>query len=273
MRISCQLAVWSLLWTCVNVLGKVPCAGGADDLAGNVADVNRWAVDAAREGLRESNNYPWYDAAEDELRQIELAPPTPPPEARDWELNLPDWQPPQRNWNWNIGFWEGIQWIVSGLLVILLVGALILLLRVMWQRDRVPQLSTAESSQQGLARDAEQIENLPFPMEIPKTDLLSEVRRHYENGNYGEAMAYLFSYQLVHLDKHHLIRLAKGKTNRQYMKELHGGKRLRGMVRQTMLAFEEFFFGGHAIDRKRFELSWQDLDDFHKTVQELMPSA
>jgi hypothetical protein len=272
MKTSRQHVVWLLLWSCLHVLPIAPCAA-ADEAVSDTRDVNRWAVDAARDGLRDSNNYPWYDAAEDELRQIEFTPPTPPPEAQDWELNLPDWQPQQRNWNWNISFWEGVQWIVSGLLVILLVGALVLLLRVIWRRDRLSNASLAESRQQALATEAEQIENLPFPVERPKTDLLSEARRNYENGSYGEAMAYLFSYQLVHLDKHHLIRLAKGKTNRQYMKELHGGHRLRGMLRHTMIAFEDFFFGNHAIDRKRFELCWQDLDDFHKTVQELMPSA
>jgi hypothetical protein len=90
---------------------------------------------------------------------------------------------------------------------------------------------------------------------------------------------YLFSYQLVHLDKHHLIRLAKGKTNRQYLRELRAqneesdGQGLRGILRRTMIAFEDCFFGDHAIEKNRFEACWQRLDDFHKTVQQLMPTV
>ena len=45
------------------------------------------------------------------------------------------------------------------------------------------------------------------------------------------------------------------------------------MLRQTMIAFEDCFFGDHAIEKKRFEACWQRLDDFHKTVQQLMPTV
>jgi hypothetical protein len=42
------------------------------------------------------------------------------------------------------------------------------------------------------------------------------------------------------------------------------------MLRQTMIVFEEFFFGDHVIEKNRFEACWRRLDDFHKTVQQLM---
>lgn len=264
--------VWLLLWSLLNGL-LIARGAGAEDEQDSITENDPWAVQAAREGLRESDNYPWYDAAEDDLRQLEFEPPTPPPEARDWELNLPQWQSQQQNWNWNISFWEGVQWVVWVLLVIFLVGSLGLLIRVIWQRDRFSGGISAAMRQESLAREAEQIENLPFPVERPQTDLLGAARQHYELGNYGEAIVFLFSYQLVHLDKHQLIRLAKGKTNRQYLHELRDRQGLRGMLRQTMIAFEDFFFGDHAIEKNRFETCWRHLDDFHKTVQQLMPSA
>ena len=258
---------WSLLWSLLNVFSIAHGAVAEDEYNG-VKSNDPWAVQAARDGLRETNNYPWYDAEEDNLRQLEFEPPTPPPEARDWELNLPQWQTQQRNWNWNIGFWEGIQWVVWAILVIFLVVSIGLLIRVMWQHDRMPGQISAAMQQDALAREAEQIENLPFPVERPKSDLLGEARHNYELGNYGEAIVYLFSYQLVHLDKHQLIRLAKGKTNRQYLRELRDRQGVRGMLRQTMIVFEEFFFGDHVIEKNRFEACWRRLDDFHKTVQQ-----
>ena len=51
-------------------------------------------------------------------------------------------------------------------------------------------------------------------------DLLAEARRHYQAGNYGAAIVYLFSFQLVQLDRRQIIQLAKGKTNRQYLREV-----------------------------------------------------
>ena len=278
MRTSCKQVGWSLLWSFLNVL-LIAHGAGAEDEHNAVKKNDRWAVKAARDGLRESNNYPWYDAEEDNLRQLEFEPPIPPPEAQDWELNLPQWQTQRQNWNWNISFWEGIQWVVWALLVIFLVGSIGVLIRVIWQRDRLSGRISAASRQEALAREAEQIENLPFPVQRPQTDLLGEARHNYELGSYGEAIMYLFSYQLVHLDKHQLIRLAKGKTNRQYLRELRvpdgniDRQGLRGVMHQTMIACEDFFFGDHAIEKKRFEACWQHLDDFHKTVQQLMPTV
>ena len=68
--------------------------------------------------------------------------------------------------------------------------------------------------------DAARIESLPFPVAAGRLDLLAEARRHYQAGNYGAAIVYLFSFQLVQLDKRQIIRLAKGKTNRQYLREV-----------------------------------------------------
>ena len=121
MKTSCKQVGTSLLWSLLNVfLIAHGAAAGDEDNA--VKTNGQWAVKAARDGLRESNNYPWYDAEQDNLRQIEFEPPTPPREAQDWELNLPQWQQQQRNWNWNMTFWEGIQWVVWALLVVFFVA-------------------------------------------------------------------------------------------------------------------------------------------------------
>jgi hypothetical protein len=103
----------------------------------------------------------------------------------------------------------------------------------------------------------------------PETDLLSEARRYYEAGDYSKAIIYYFSYQLVQLDEHQRIRLARGKTNRQYLREVHTQPVLREITEITMVAFEDVFFGNHALNRERFERCWNRLDDFRQQLQQV----
>ena len=51
-------------------------------------------------------------------------------------------------------------------------------------------------------------------------DYLDEAQRLYRNGDYAQAIIYLFSHQLLQLDRRHWLRLVKGKTNRQYLREV-----------------------------------------------------
>ena len=115
---------------------------------------------------------------------------------------------------------------------------------------------------------ADRVEKLPFRVQRPRADLLGEARRSYQAGDYAEAIVYLFSYQLVYLDKHDLVHLARGKTNRQYLREMGRGPGIVPVVEQTMLAFEDVFFGGHGLDRSRFELCWNGLEQFQRDVQQ-----
>jgi hypothetical protein len=117
------------------------------------------------------------------------------------------------------------------------------------------------------ARDVDRIESLPFKIRGAPSDFLGQARRLFEAGNYSEAIIYLFSYQLVQLDKNHLIRLAKGKTNRQYLREIRQRANLRTILEATMIAFEDAFFGRKALSKDRFESCWQRLDEFHHELE------
>ena len=77
----------------------------------------------------------------------------------------------------------------------------------------------------------------------------------------------LFSYLLVEMDQHQLIRLAKGKTNRQYLREIGRRRSLRGLVERTMIAFEAVFFGHHGLDREGFEACWSQVAEFQRLVE------
>lgn len=230
--------------------------------------------ETAREALRDGG-FPWYDEKTDDLEALRVEPQTPPPEAKDWSLDL-DLDVP----NWDFDFWHYVTWFIWGTLIAALVWVLILLVRAAIQGGKFGFGSAGESETKDLARESEQLANLPFPIERPRGDLLAEARQHYETGDYGNAIVYLFSYQLVHLDNNQLIRLAKGKTNRQYLRELGAStlssaspRTIRALMTQTMVAFEEVFFGQHPLDRQEFEACWQRMDEFHRDVQRLAPAT
>ena len=117
------------------------------------------------------------------------------------------------------------------------------------------------------------VEALPFMRQRSLDDLLGQARQHYLAANYDEAIIYLFSYQLVELDRRNLIRLAVGKTNRQYLRELRGRGTLAGLVEHTMVAFEDVYFGGHRLTRQRFESAWDRLPEFESLVASFGPES
>jgi hypothetical protein len=222
------------------------------------------AVRSAGEGLTESARFPWYDSANGRLIPVNVRPNPAPPKIRNWERAMPK-KRRSVSWRWPADVLELLVWVVLG---ILLVALLVLIVRAFYQRRiRMWVLAGADAAREDAATDADRVEQLPFAVKRPQSDLLGEARRNYEAGNYGEAIIYLFSYQLVHLDKHDLVRLAKGKTNRQYLREVRGLPKLVRIVGDTMIYFEEVFFGGHAVDRAQFESCWNQLDQFHGEVE------
>ena len=153
----------------------------------------------------------------------------------------------------------------AGLLALL--GFLIyLLVRTYLLSHAAPEV--ADSPERETKTEGDLIESLPFEVPRPQGDLLAEAKRLYEQGAYAQAIIYLFSYQLVQLDRHQAIRLSRGKTNRQYLRELQPRPDLRGMLERTMIAFEDVFFGHYVLDRAGFERCWERLDEFHQRLSE-----
>ncbi len=91
-------------------------------------------------------------------------------------------------------------------------------------------------------------------------------RRLHDEGRFSEAIVYLFSHELIELDRHHLIRLARGKTNRQYLRELSGKSDLRSLLSRTIDRFERAFFGAERLDRQSVDVCWNDLPNFAALV-------
>ena len=103
---------------------------------------------------------------------------------------------------------------------------------------------------------------------LPKGDLWSEIERLYQAGDYNRAIVYLYAFQLIKLDQHQCIRLAKGKTNRVYVQELSSRPELQGLLARTMIPFESVFFGGHPLDRQAFEACWREAETFRRLVEQ-----
>lgn len=218
------------------------------------------AIEAGRKALNGYIRFPWYDQERDTIRRIDVYPPQDVTARKSkWEVKPPKWSWPP----WLTTLLEIIGWILLALAILLVIYAL--MRAVVFEGWRS---ADAESNENSLHGDIDRIEALPFQLQRPQTDLLAEARRHYEAGEYGQAIIYLYSYQLVQLDRHQLIRLSKGKTNRQYLREVRPRRNLFDLLARSMVTFEDVFFGHHTVDRERFESCWQRLDEFHQQLEQ-----
>ncbi len=209
------------------------------------------AIDDGGQALRSGNRFPWYDRARDSLQRV--------------EVRVPE-KPTFLNFSPVLNFL--IFWGALVVLALLLAALVLMLLRA----ARLRKASARNRGEPLPIGEAQRIEALPYPVARTKLSLLDQARHFYQAGNYTAAMLYLFSHQLVQLDRHQVIRLAKGKTNRQYLREVGQAGLLRQLVGQTLVAFEDVFFGHHAIDRRRFEACWSRLPEFESLLAQGAPS-
>ncbi|REK39946.1 MAG: DUF4129 domain-containing protein [Planctomycetota bacterium] len=201
------------------------------------------AVESAGRALGGWSSYPWYDRETDSVQPLNVRPPSKP------------WNPPNLGWLGTIigGFLEIMSYLVIWVIAPLIVLAIIYyLIRAFLDSERNEITTDSEET-----FSIDRIEALPAKIRVPVDSLLSEARRHYEAGDYRQAIIYLYSHQLLELDRKQLIRLAKGKTNRQYLRELASRKTLRELFEPTMFTFEDVFFGGRELTRAAFEACWE----------------
>jgi hypothetical protein len=234
------------------------------------------SIEAGAEALQSLGDLPWYDAGKDDLRPIEVSPPPKPPERPDVAENLVK-RSDKAGKDGSSGA-DGAGATAAGSLfsyLMLLLGlgalsiALIVVISLMFKTffSRRGSRDDRSDREPGAGSQIDRLEQLPVNLRRVRSDLLGEARRHYEAGEYNEAIIYLYSYLLVELDKAQRIRLLRGKTNRQYLWELRESPELRSLVARAMVAFEDVFFGGHDLDRSRFEACYLRLDEFHLLLE------
>ena len=226
------------------------------------------SVEQARNALNGRTSFPFYDASKDDVKRMKVKIPADSAKGKGsttWTQTgtkgggggaprLPS------------GSGLGTLFQVVGLLLLTaIIGTLIyFLVKAFLQGE---QTQTQGVKFVDTSSDVDRVEDLPFQVKKPSGDFLSEAQRLYEAGKYSEAIVYLFSYQLVALDKRHVIRLTKGKTNRQYLREARSREILKQYIQKTMISFEDVFFGHHELSRERFEECWQELGEFHQQLE------
>ncbi|MEZ6094501.1 MAG: DUF4129 domain-containing protein [Pirellulaceae bacterium] len=110
------------------------------------------------------------------------------------------------------------------------------------------------------------VQDLPFQLESGPKDCRVACAEAMRNGDFSKAIVYLFSHALLFADEHDLVRLRKGKTNRQYLRELVQHEVARNYLERLLLPFESVFFGGHEANREIVESLWSDLASFESSV-------
>lgn len=233
------------------------------------ADTKPDAVESAKNVLTSGSRFPWYDRKQDGLRRLSIVPrETPKDRGQKWSSTpsqttttpTTNLQFPRMNL-----VSSTLQWFGLTLLIVLL-GMIAYLIAVSFLNDEISD-GASQRKVVEVRRDADRVEALPFKVRAAATDFLAEARRLYDAGQYSEAIIYLFSHELVELDKHQVIRLSKGKTNRQYLRETRFRPLLSGLLETTMVAFEDAFFGNKQLSRDAFERSWARLNEFQLELE------
>lgn len=232
------------------------------------------ATESVKKSLSGRTRFPFYDRAKDDVRQLNVAPPADDDSANrktTWAGKKASPRtpraPPARS-----GSLLGTALQVIGLTaLVIFIGVLAWLIATAFLKNETTE--TVVSKVVETSRDVDRVEALPFQLRKPTGDFLAEAQRLYEAGNFSEAVIYLYSHLLVQLDRHHVIRLAKGKTNRQYLREARTRPLLREILDRTMIPFEDVFFGHHDLSREQFEQCWQRLSEFHAELDRLERAA
>ncbi|MDZ7620685.1 MAG: DUF4129 domain-containing protein [Patescibacteria group bacterium] len=207
------------------------------------------SVHRGRDALSRPWRYPWYDADADTLKRIDVSEEPPPPENR--KRRSQSWLPSALQ----LLGWAGIA-VLFGLIAWLIAAAW----RMRGQAGRGPVQTHPRIG-------PDQVEAIPIPGVSAAGTYLDEARRLYEQGDFSRAVVCLFAHELLELDRAHVVRLARGKTNRQYLREIGRRLTLRQLVEQTMVAFEDVFFGNRPLDRTRFEACWKRLPEFDSLIE------
>ena len=229
-------------------------------------------VEEGKESLSSVAPFPWYDRRSDEARPVHMT----PRRDADSQNRSSKWtNTDKQTTGTSLGrtsFFGPLLQVIGLTVLVVLLFFIAYLIATAFLKEEISE-ETAQRRVVESSRDVDRVEELPFHIRKPSGDFLSEARRLYEAGQYSEAIIYLFSYQLVQLDRHHVIRLAKGKTNRQYVRESRQRPAIRPILEQTMYSFEDAFFGRKSLSREQFERSWQQLDAFHAELAELEKAA
>ncbi|HZL91746.1 MAG TPA: DUF4129 domain-containing protein [Pirellulaceae bacterium] len=255
-----------------RVLLLALCALGLAALVGKAWAQDRETdegVELGREALSK-RRYPWYEPGQDVPRPLRVGNKS-DTRAENQSTPTKNSAPTGSSSGGGVSLF-GSALSVLGLVVLTLVLSGVAAL-IAWAFLRNETSQTQGASIVAASREVDRVEQLPFTLKRASGDFLADARRLAQEGNYSEAVIYLYSHLLVELDKLHVIRLAKGKTNRQYLRETRPRPVLAGILETTMVAFEDVFFGHYPLPRERFEECIGQVGDFQAELSKLERAA
>lgn len=242
-------------------------------------------VTAGKDALDQSK-LPWYNADEDSVQIVSLDTET---DAGDRKNKDEKGQRASRSgwfdweWDWGSGggggggfripsFGEVMQFLGWVILLLVLGGLIYALIRTFLSLEpnaKALQRNAVLESEE-VRTDEQRIQELPMQPQKKEGDFLSNAKSSYDAGQYAEAIVYLFSHRLLQLDRAGFIRLTRGKTNRQYLFEVTKSNELRSILGQTIVCFEDVFFGQHELSKSRFEATWSDNTQFDSIIRKVL---
>jgi uncharacterized protein DUF4129 len=256
-------------WPIPAALAVLLCAGLVSPVRAQETDES---VVTGREAFGK-RNYPWYDSSKDAAKPLRMGTDS---QTRSSQPGKGA-KPKSNSQSGSSSGFSGISLFGSALQVVGLFVLVALLAAIaaliVWAFLKNETTQSAGASVVTASRDVDRVEQLPFALKRTSGDFLAEAQRLAEAGNYSEAIVYLYSYLLVQLDKHHVIRLTKGKTNRQYLRETRPRPNLAAILEPAMIAFEDVFFGKHEIDRERYEECHRQVGEFQAELARLERQA
>ena len=231
-------------------------------------------TDAGQDDALGGHKYPWYDAETRSVKPLKQQPGNKPTSTeRDTVPKAIKKQPGGAGGTANAGNrWgtgTGAAGEGSGTMLFIIAAATILVaIVVLVLTFLYIESSDLEKTQTSGRSRQQSIEQLPFDLETADGDFRSAADAAYRSGDLRKAIIYLYSHVLVTLDQNRLIRLRKGKTNRQYLREVQRHNGVSGYFQQVMLPFESVFFGDHEMDADQFQQCWSGLSGFHSKVKD-----
>lgn len=271
--ISLRFRITSLVQFILLVCVAVSFLGGR--LSCLMANAYASGQNEDRSVLQRSTDSSWYSAEKDELvavvpfrrDSIDVS-------DRDQSVKAPEVSAPSQGNGFSNIIGDFFQFIVGAWLYIVLVIVLLMigfLLAYVILNMRGPSgfRRTQEIAASTAERDQAKITDLPFEIEQSTLGLLEQAGVFRSRGEYSKAIVYLFSHVLVELDAAGHIRLARGKTNRIYLRELGSRETERKFTSYLVRWFEHVFFGKHEMDPEVFEKIWSQIPAFDRQMKSL----
>ena len=228
----------------------------------------------------ESSALPWYDASSGELKQSDA--PSRPGSVVSDRNRIPPFQSKKKGQPKpkpaapapaattgagtasTVG--TSLVWIAAIVFAALLIGLLIYGFLKLESGDGD---ADGEDAKKRKRKIRDHIKHLPFEIEEHDGDFETFAEKALRNGDYSNAVIYLFADLLVAMNESGVVRLQRGKTNRQYLNEIWDHGEIRPYYRKVMTAFEDAFFGKHVIEKSRAEECFSDRPAFDAAIEKI----